>query len=386
VIGTSLAIVAALPWIVIPIVTAIRFRNSCTLEEENAETPLPAPLVSVIIPARNEARNIERCVHSVLSTAYPNIEVIVVDDHSDDGTGEIVRRVAAGETRLRVMDNARLPPDWFGKQWACANGARAARGGIFCFADADTAHTSDLLTRSVNAIQRRRADLFSVVSRQELGSFWEKLIQPQVFSMLAIRYGGSESVNDSPRVRDKIANGQCLFVTRESYDELGGHELVKDHVAEDMMLAQLYFARGKRVIVEAGLNQLSARMYTSLRELVEGWGKNVYAGGKDAMFGGRVGRIAYPLVLLAAPLMGLVPALVLLLWLTGIIPEALLIWAAIVSASLLLWWLYVYHLIEESPLYAFLSPLGAAMLFYIFSRAILRGERVSWKGRSYISR
>ena len=385
-IGTIVAVLASLPWIVAPIATVIRVRNSRMLDEESADAPVPAPMVSVVIPARNEARNIERCVRSVLSTTWPNLEVVVVDDHSEDGTGEIARRIAGGDSRVRVVANPPLPGDWFGKQWACANGANAARGEIFCFTDADTFHHPDLITRSVNAIAQRKADLFSVASRQELGSFWEKLIQPQIFAFLALRYGGTETVTNSPRVTDKIANGQCIFILRDVYESLGGHALVRDHVAEDMMLAQRAFARGKRIVIVAGVNQLSARMYTSLREMIDGWGKNVFAGGRDSMMFGRLGKAIYPVVLLSGPLIGLIPPLVLLLWLAGFVPAAVATWAAITSVSLLLWWLYVYHWIDESPAYAFLSPLGAAVVFYILLRAVLRGQNVKWKGRRYVSR
>jgi chlorobactene glucosyltransferase len=386
VIGTIVAVLASLPWIVAPIATVIRVRNSRTLDEESTDAPVPAPMVSVVIPARNEARNIERCVRSILSTTYPNLEVLVVDDHSEDGTGEIARRIAGEDSRVRVINNPPLPDDWFGKQWACANGANVARGGILCFTDADTFHHPDLITRSVNAIARRKADLFSVASRQELGSFWERLIQPQVFAMLAVRYGGTETVTNSLHATDKIANGQCIFVLRDVYESLGGYALVRDHVAEDMMLAQRAFARGKRIVIVAGINQLSARMYTSLREMIDGWGKNVFAGGRDSMMFGRLGKAVYPVVLLSGPLIGLIPPLVLLFWLAGFVPAAVATWAAITSVSLLLWWLYVYNWIGERPAYAFLSPLGAAVVFYILLRAVLRGQNVKWKGRRYVSR
>ena len=88
-------------------------------------------------------------------------------------------------------------------------------------------HAPDLVTRSVNAMQRTSADLFSVAGRQELGGFWEKVIQPQMFTILSMRYGGTESVTRSTRVSNKIANGQCIFVKRESYDAIGGHAIVR---------------------------------------------------------------------------------------------------------------------------------------------------------------
>ena len=186
-ISTEAAIVAALPWIITPIVTWVRVHGSKSLDDESGSTPPDPPLVSVVIPARNESHNIERCVRSVLTSDYPRLEVIVVDDGSTDGTGEIARRSAGTDSRVRVIETGALPAGWFGKQWACETGARHSHGEIILFTDADTVHSSDLVTRSVNAMLRRSADLFSVLGRQELGSFWERMIQPQVFSSMSVR-------------------------------------------------------------------------------------------------------------------------------------------------------------------------------------------------------
>lgn len=375
----------ALPWILSPLITVLRVRNTVSLNSELPDAPESPPLVSVIIPARNEARNIGRCIRSVLTTSYPNCEVVVVDDQSTDATGVIARKIASSDARVSVIDNTPPPAGWFGKQWACTTGAHAARGSILCFADADTTHSPDLLTRCVNAILRRKADLFSVLGTQELGSFWERLIQPQIFGLLAMRYGGTESITNSPHARDKLANGQCLFVTRSAYDELGGHSLVKSHVADDMMMAQRFFRHGKHVVLEEGLNQLSTRMYTSLGELVHGWGKNVFAGGRDSVPMGKIGRLFFPFALLAGPLSAVIPVLVLLLSPVVAFPPAVTAWAAIVAGVLLVWWLVAYSRIDESLIYAFMYPVGAAVVLYIFARAVLRGQNVQWKGREYVS-
>ncbi|MFL5637852.1 MAG: glycosyltransferase family 2 protein, partial [Gemmatimonadaceae bacterium] len=216
------ALLWSLPWIIPPLITYFRLRRSRSLDEYSASAPEKAPLVTVIVPARNEAHNIARCVKSILTTTYPSLELVVVDDSSTDGTGDVARNAIASDSRARVVRNATLPDGWFGKQWACTTGAKVAHGEILQFTDADTVHAPDLVARSVNAIRDTHADLFSVGGRQELGGVWEKVIQPQVFAMLTMRYGGTESVNESPRVSDKIANGQCIFVKRESYDAIGG--------------------------------------------------------------------------------------------------------------------------------------------------------------------
>ncbi len=381
-----IALLWSLPWIVPPLVTYFRLRHSRSLDDESDAVPPNAPLVTVIVPARNEAHNIARCVQSILSTTYPNLEVIVVDDSSTDGTADVARRAAEGDPRARVITCPPLPDGWFGKQWACATGAKVARGSVLQFTDADTVHSADLVPRSTNAMRRARAQLFSVAGRQELGGFWEKVIQPQIFTILSMRYGGTESVTQATSVSNKIANGQCIFVTHDSYNSIGGHGSVRTSVAEDLMLAQKFFAARKRVVLMLGLNQLSTRMYASLGEIIAGWRKNVFAGGLDSVPFGRIGRTFFPLVLLLPPLVQLFPVAGLILSAFGIATHAVLLWATISVAATLAWWILVYVTIGENPLYAFAYPLGALVLLYIFVTAVLRGRRVAWKGRTYISR
>ena len=375
----------ALPWILGPLVTIARAVHSRSLDDERADPPTDPPVISLIIPARDEESNIQRCVSSALASSYPRLEVIVVDDHSTDRTSAIVHELAERDARLRVVVPPPLPAGWFGKQWACATGAKASAGELLGFMDADTMQSHDLVTRVVNAMDSRRADMLSVAGTQEMGGFWERIVQPQIFGILLQRYGGTESVNRSRSASQKIANGQCLWLRREAYDALGGHAAVRDKVAEDLSLAQLYFRAGRTVSLVLGLDQLSTRMYTTLRELVDGWGKNVYAGGVDAMPAGALGRAVFPLALMTPALFGLVPPLVLALGMLGVVGHGALVWGAIATGANLVWWLLVYAWLRTSPVYALLHPLGAGVVLYIAVGAIARGRRVRWKGREYES-
>ena len=374
----------SLPWILAPLATAWRAADSRSLDEESAEPPADPPLVSVIIPARDEAANIGRCLRSVLATTWPRLEVIVVDDHSRDATAAIAGEIAASDRRARIIAAPELPAGWFGKPWACTAGAGAARGEILCFIDADTVHAPDLLTRTVNAMRTRGAGMVTVAGTQEMATFWETVLQAQVFTMLAMRYGGTETVNRSRHAWDKIANGQFIAITRSAYDAIGGHAAVRDRVAEDMMLAQRLFEAGQRTALVLGTAQLSTRMYTSLGAIVRGWRKNVFAGGIDAVPAHPLLRAAFPLGLTAFPVAELLPPLVLASWLAGAaLSVAALAWLAASTFALLAGWTAVYLRAGRSPLYAFTFPLGAAVLLWIFAGAIHRGRRVSWKGRDY---
>jgi chlorobactene glucosyltransferase len=284
-----------------------------------------------------------------------------------------------------VIDAPALPPGWFGKQWACATGAHEARGQLLLFTDADTRHAPDLLPRAVNALRARDADLLSIAGNQEMHSFWERIIQPQMFALLAIRYGGSEHVSNAKRPVDAIANGQFILVRRDSYDAIGGHAAVRDRVAEDMAMAQLFVAARRRIALFVANDQLSTHMYASLAELVAGWGKNIYAGGRMAALGGSLGRAAYPLLLLAMPLLGLVPLFALMAALFGMAGIQWLTWSAIVISVNVLFWAALYRYMGASVSYALLYPLGLVMLFVISLGAVRRGQRVEWKQRTYLS-
>lgn len=381
----ALALLAASPWIVAPAITMWRIRRSRDLGELPGDAPGDAPLVSVVIPARNERHNIEACVRSALDARYPTLEVIVVDDRSSDGTGDIARALSRADTRVRAIDNPELPDGWFGKPWACSTGAAAARGQFICFTDADARHGTGLVARAVREMQADSLDMLSVAGRQELGSFWERVVQPHVFWMIATRYGGTDAINRSRRVEDKIANGQCIFVRRDAYLSVGGHGAVREHVAEDVALAQHLFASGKRTALVLGHAELTTRMYTSLGEIMAGWRKNVFAGGREAMPFGRAGQVIFPALLLLVPLITLIPLLVVGAATTVGAAPWLLLAAAIALGAQLATWALIYWWMDAPVRYALVFPLGAAIFAVIALQAIARGSHVEWKGRAYVT-
>ncbi|HXF23366.1 MAG TPA: glycosyltransferase, partial [Gemmatimonadaceae bacterium] len=156
-------IAATIPWILTPIIASLRMARSKSLDAEAAQPPADPPSVTVIVPARNESRNIAACLQSILASSYPRLEVIAVNDHSTDDTEVIARAIASADPRLTVLNNPDLPADWFGKQWACQTGADAASGEILVFMDADARAAPDLIVRSVNGMLRTHADFYSVL-------------------------------------------------------------------------------------------------------------------------------------------------------------------------------------------------------------------------------
>ncbi len=203
--------------------------------------PAPAgqddlPDLAVIVPARNEAARIGRCLRGLLAQDYPTerLRIIVVDDNSTDGTAALVGRIAAEDARVVLIHGRPPPPGWAGKPHACAQGADAAGAGRLCFLDADTVPRPALMRTAVLAARERGIDLLSLEPFQELGGFAERLIIPSGMFLIAFTQDPSR-VND-PTLPDATANGQFLLFRREAYEAVGGFAAVRDEICEDRAL------------------------------------------------------------------------------------------------------------------------------------------------------
>jgi chlorobactene glucosyltransferase len=378
---TILNLLPALPWLA-PF--AGLFRLGRTRPNLSDVPPISGIPVTVIVPARNEAGTIETVVRSILGSVYRPVELLVVDDRSTDATASTVERLAAADARVRLVRGAPLPDGWYGKPWACAQGARAAAGHLLLFTDADTRHAPELLGRAVAALHRERADLVTVAPRQLCLGFWERVIMPQIWLLLGLRYH-PRRVNRARRARDVIANGQFILTTRAAYDAVGGHGAVRQEVAEDLALAQAYLRAGRRLHFAFAERLMETRMYRDLPQLIEGWSKNVYLGGRRSFPDEPGLRALVPLILGAAAAFWLLPPSVLLAAALGVNLGGIVAPAVVATAlSVVFWGVVSYGMMQIPAVYGLLYPLGAAMALYIFARSTWRGaRRVEWRGRVY---
>ncbi len=372
-----LELLPALPWLapfaVIPRLAQLRPNLSDSPSASDG-------LVSVIIPARNESVVIETVVTSVLASVYQPIEVLVVDDRSTDDTAARVAELARRDPRLRLVPGSELPPGWYGKPWACLQGYRAARGELLLFTDADTRHAPELLGRAVGALRETSADLLTIAPRQRCETFWERIVMPQIWLLLGVRYHPAR-VNHSRRLRDVIANGQFILMSRGSYEAVGTHETVRGEVAEDLALAQAVVRRGGRLHFAFAERLMETRMYQGLGALIEGWSKNVYLGGRRSFPEEPVLRALVPVMLALAFCFWLAPPAALLFGLLAGAPAH----ATIVATGLgALFWCLICFGMQIPAIYGLGYPLGAAVALYIAARSTLRGRRrVEWRGRTY---
>ncbi|MFB3812698.1 MAG: glycosyltransferase family 2 protein [Terriglobales bacterium] len=228
-----------------------------------------SPLVSVIIPARNEELSLGACLRSVVEQDGVRLEVIVVDDASTDATREIAQSLDA----VRVADAGPVPEGWCGKANACHTGARAARGEWLLFTDADTVHKPGSLARAVAEAREHGAALLSYSPEQEVHGFSQRALMPLVFAELACTYRPTEVCD--PASPAAAANGQYLLITREAYDAVGGHAAVAADLLEDVALARRVKSSGRRLRFRYGGDAVRTRMYRSFAQMREGWSKNL---------------------------------------------------------------------------------------------------------------
>ncbi|WP_336488857.1 glycosyltransferase [Methylobacterium nigriterrae] len=344
-------------------------------------TPEPAPaspgLVSILIPARNEAVHIEATVRAALAGAGIAVEVLVGDDHSTDATAAIVHAIAAEDPRLRLVPVPSLPEGWTGKNHACAHLANEARGAFLLFIDADVRLEPDAAAGLVAQARRTGAALVSGVPRQRMGSLGERLTVPMI-NFLLVGYLPVAMMRASLRPSLGAACGQLVLVARAAYAQTGGHAAIRARLHDGVFLPRVLRAAGYRTDLVAGHRLATCRMYRTLQEAWAGFSKNAHEGMATRralpvwtllLLGGQ----ALPALLVLAGLLGALPAPALAAALAALV-VSLSTRAAITLA------------VHEPAATIPLHPVTVLVALAIQWNVLLRRERAgaaTWKGRSY---
>ncbi|MGD0757829.1 MAG: glycosyltransferase family 2 protein [Candidatus Sulfotelmatobacter sp.] len=332
-------------------------------ETISGQTCNTAPVVSVIIPARNEEASLGACLESLVLQTGVDFEIIVVDDHSTDHTHEI----ATSFPKVKVIEAAPLPIGWTGKNNAVATGARQARGQWLLFTDADTVHVLGSLARALSEAQQNHVELLSYSPEQIAVTFWELATLPVVFAELARQYPPSKVSDPSSPVA--AANGQYILVRHDTYDAVGGHAAVAADILEDVAFARAVKSSGRKIRFRYAADAVRTRMYRNYAHLREGWTKNL------ALLFPR------PRWLAAKTL-----AIWLIPWMTLLLGHAgRWWWNSIFVGSIL----YLTTRLRRANFTWDMEILGALFGMPMFAYLLLRSKRahadgrVPWKGRTY---
>lgn len=362
--------------------------------------PHPVPRVSVIVPARNEEDNIEPCLTSLLSQDYPNLEIIVVNDRSEDRTSEILARIHGEYTKRRsetgadtgpspdlvLVDGKPCPPDWVGKNHALYQGYRVARGDFLLFLDADTLAHPSLVSRTVGYALQSSTGLLTLIHSCEFQCFWDSVVNSLIFYLALFQK--VERFND-PEDRAANAHGPFLLFRREAYEAIGGHEAIRSEVVEDLVLAERIKEKKKGLTWAITPDLLVSRPYPTLADLRKGWGKVLFRAierNRRLLYANLLSPIFLAFYLLPAWVVsvalgirgfahGLDPVLfaALALGLSQIL---------VVTATLRVLGI----LFRLSPIYPSAYPLGVFIVGWLQLEAVARyltGKKVTWKGRYY---
>lgn len=330
--------------------------------------------VSILVPARNEENNIERCMRSLLSQQYDNYEVIVLNDNSTDSTGEILERLSEEFPRLKVMKGKPLPEGWLGMCWACMQLAEAADGNYLMFFDADTWHEPFVLGATLEIFEKMDADCISGIAKQHLGTLGE------MFSVTLAPWGMMSFfpcvIMHNFRFKfPSIAAGLYMCFKKDRYFEVGGHGAVKFNAVLDKDLAKLMKGRGMKVVMVDATEAVHARMYHSMKEAFAGFGKNMFAAFEYRLipflgaFVAMLSAVLLPFAYLAA---------------NGATSNPELVSRAVIliGLSLALW--LIVHIKTKLPIWlAFLYPLLFTSWFLMALNSIRHAlfGKSSWKGR-----
>lgn len=334
--------------------------------------------ISVLIPARNEEAAIGAAVEAVLGSHGVRLEVIVLDDHSTDGTAAIVHKLVQQDVRVRLEPSLPLPPGWAGKQHACWQLANHARYPLLAFLDADVRLEPDALARMVAFLHTSKADLVSGFPRQETGTFLERLLIPLIHFVL-LGYLPLWRMRAGTAPAYAAGCGQFFLTTREAYVWTGGHSAVKDSFHDGITLPRAYRRAGMMTDVCDATSLATCRMYRSAHEAWNGLAKNAREG------------LAAPKLIVFTTMMllcGQVLPVMLLGFAAEMSPAALAITFAAIAASYYPRFDSVWRF-HQPWLGAALHPLGTALLLAIQWYATFRawiGRPVGWKGRPALTR
>jgi chlorobactene glucosyltransferase len=359
---------------IVGIFNLIYFRKAkyAPLISEKEET-----LVSILIPARNEQQNIERCLYSLFDQNYKNIEIIVLDDDSDDDTFSLVKKISQEDDRLKVVKGTSVPAGWTGKNWACHQLSKLAKGDFYLFVDADTKLQATLINETISEMKSSDIDLLSLFPRRITSTLVDKIISITIgwliFSCLPLILADKNPMFSS-------AFGQFLLFRRGAYKSIGGHEGIKSKILDDFELGRSITRNGLVLKLFDGTDRISTFSYSSEKEALDGFSKSIFP-----FFNNRIMPFLILWVLFLSSSM--IPFIVLFGDLLDIrLSRSKEVMTYLIWGSLTISWIISSYRSKQGIAYGLLFPIVTIVtaLLGIFSILSFAYRNVRWKDRNVI--
>jgi chlorobactene glucosyltransferase len=360
------------------IINMIFFKNirKFSLPEYILKNP---PLVSVLIPARNEAENIYRCLSSLSRQDYPNLEIIVLDDNSTDRTSEVVRKFAVKDSRISLVNGEPLKKGWLGKCFACQQLAKQAKGDYFVFTDADTLHFASTISKAFAALINNRLDALSIYPSQITVTFHERMTVPFInFAILS--FMPLLLVKKAKSSFFSTGIGQFFLFKREVYEKFGGHESIKGKILEDIYISKQVKKFGYKIMVFDGSNNIFCRMYHNFDEVIKGFTKVILAAFNYNGFMEMI-AISFFSILFLAPFLLLPTGVFIFGWSGPVITFNIIQICIILFIKIILAMRFKNRILD-----VLLTPVSVAYMVLIAGNSYFQakfGKGIYWKGRTY---
>ncbi|MBI2665510.1 glycosyltransferase [Candidatus Woesearchaeota archaeon] len=340
--------------------------NFFTASRLKKDFPKQQPSVSILIPARNEEKNIASCLTSVLSQNYSDYEVIVCDDHSQDRTAEIIKSFQNSYPKLTLISGKPLPEGWTGKTWACQQLGLQAKGELLLFIDADVTLEPDALYSAIALKEKKKVSMLSCFPQQVMKTIGEWMLVPLI-DWLLLSFVLLDLVYRTAGTRFCVAIGQFILIEQEVYQRIGRHEAVKTAVTEDVELSRILKSSGEKILVARSLSLVHCRMYRNFMEARDGMARFFYLGSK-------MKPISY-----VASLLGILALFSIPLYLFFVNRYYLLLFTPMIIQRILTSILAG----QNALINLLLMPIHYFFTFYIssYSLYVALTNKIEWKGR-----
>jgi len=392
-ISTAIIIMFLIFWFLFLVLTILNLRKIDRLPLNAKRTIKQLPLISVIIPTRNEADRVENCIKTLKKQSYSKFEVIIVDD-STDNTVEVLKKLIDGDQRFKIIKQNRLPDGWVGKSFALQQASREARGEWLLFLDADIALHPKTMENALYYAVKHKSDLLSLIPRLICKTFWEKVIQPIVGGLILLVC--PPFLANDPKSKIAFAMGPFILIKKKVFDKVGGYSTIRDKITDDVELARIVKQSGFKITLINGQDALYLRMYRNFKDLWMGWSKNIFLGftylyninSRILRAFIAIGGALAIFVLISLPFFIILTSGVgVLLGFTNLLSLFIFSFSAWTAATIMQ--MYLHKIYKAYPKYSVASFLGGLVVTAIFlssAAKVLTRKGVVWKGRLYYNK